>query len=116
MKTSLRALATLMAVAPLHRAAGLRSMILSSYQSVSGAGAKGVRELAEQVEKLHGMEDDLANPDPASLPVGDVFGKTIAYNEFLQMLTGAVTAAGDAAKAAVDSAAKAVAPAGDAKK
>jgi branched-chain amino acid transport system substrate-binding protein len=43
-------------------------------------------------------------------------GKTIAYNEFLQMLTGAVTAAGDAAKAAVDSAAKAVAPAGDAKK
>jgi len=34
-------------------------------------------------------------------------GKTIAYNEFLQMLTGAVTAAGDAAKAAVDSAAKA---------
>ena len=34
-------------------------------------------------------------------------GKTIAYNEFLQMLTGAVTAAGDAAKAAVDAAAKA---------
>ena len=34
-------------------------------------------------------------------------GKTLAYNDFLQMLTGAVTAAGDAAKAAVDSAAKA---------
>jgi hypothetical protein len=31
----------------------------------------------------------------------------MAYNEFLQMLTGAVTAAGDAAKAAVDAAAKA---------
>jgi aspartate-semialdehyde dehydrogenase len=70
----------LMAVAPIHRAGGLRSLIVSSYQSVSGAGQKGVRELAEQVEKLHGMEDELAHPDPDSLPVGDVFGKTIAYN------------------------------------
>jgi aspartate-semialdehyde dehydrogenase len=71
---------TLMAVAPLHRAAGLRSLVVSSYQSVSGAGARGVRELAEQVEKLHGMEDDLARPDLDALPVGEVFGKTIAYN------------------------------------
>jgi len=71
---------TLMAIAPLHRAAGLRSLILSSYQSVSGAGAKGVRELAEQVEKLHGMEEDLGSPDLDALPVGEVFGKTIAYN------------------------------------
>ena len=71
---------TLMAVAPLHRAAGLRSLIVSSYQSVSGAGAKGVRELAEQVEKLHGMEEELAYLDEDALPVGDVFGKTIAYN------------------------------------
>jgi aspartate-semialdehyde dehydrogenase len=71
---------TLMAVAPLHRAAGLRSMILSSYQSVSGAGAKGVRELAEQVEKLRGMEEELGSPDLDALPVGEVFGKTIAYN------------------------------------
>ena len=70
----------LMALAPLHRAAGLRSVSLSSYQSVSGAGAKGVRELTEQVEKLHGMEDDLARPEPDALPVGEVFGKTIAYN------------------------------------
>jgi aspartate-semialdehyde dehydrogenase len=70
----------LMAVAPLHRAAGLKALSVSSYQSVSGAGAKGVRELAEQVEKLRGMEDDLARPDPDALPVGDVFGKTIAYN------------------------------------
>ncbi len=71
---------TLMAVAPLHRIAGLRSLIVSSYQSVSGAGAKGVRELTEQVEKLHGMEEELANPDLDVLPVGEVFGKTIAYN------------------------------------
>ena len=70
----------LMALAPLHRAAGLKAVSLSSYQSVSGAGAKGVRELAEQIEKLHGMEDDLAHPDLDALPVGEVFGKTIAYN------------------------------------
>jgi aspartate-semialdehyde dehydrogenase len=71
---------TLMAVAPLHRAAGLRSLIVSSYQSVSGAGHKGVRELAEQVEKLRGMEEQLGRPDLDALPVGEVFGKTIAYN------------------------------------
>ena len=53
---------------------------MSSYQSVSGAGHRGITELAEQIEKLHGMEDDLAHPDPSALPVGEVFGKTIAYN------------------------------------
>ncbi len=70
----------MLAVAPLHRVAGLRSLVLSSYQSVSGAGWKGARELIEQIEKLHGREEELANADPASLPAGEVFGKTIAYN------------------------------------
>ncbi|MGH2678400.1 MAG: aspartate-semialdehyde dehydrogenase, partial [Actinomycetota bacterium] len=69
-----------MAVAPLHLAAGLRRMVASSYQSVSGAGQRGVRELLEQVEKLRGQEEDLARPDPASLPAGEVFGRTVAYN------------------------------------
>ena len=69
-----------MAVAPLHRAAGLRRVVASSYQSVSGAGQRGVRELLEQVEKLRGQEEDLARPDPASLPAGEVFGRTVAYN------------------------------------
>jgi aspartate-semialdehyde dehydrogenase len=70
----------LMAVAPLHRAAGLEALVLSSYQSVSGAGQRGVRELVEQIGKLHGMEEELGHPDAKALPVGDVFGKTIAYN------------------------------------
>jgi aspartate-semialdehyde dehydrogenase len=73
-------IAAMMAVAPLHRVAGLRSLVLSSYQSVSGAGAKGVRELAEQIEKLHGMEDDLGHAGYEAMPKGEVFGKTIAYN------------------------------------
>ncbi len=70
----------MMAVAPLHRAAGLRSLVLSSYQSVSGAGQKGIRELAEQVEKLHGTEEEMGHADWSSMPAGEVFGKTIAYN------------------------------------
>lgn len=71
---------TLMAVAPLHRAAGLRALSVASYQAVSGAGHKGVRELAEQIGKLAGSEEELGHPDPEALPRGEVFGKTIAYN------------------------------------
>lgn len=74
------AIVAVMAVAPLHWAAGLTSLVISSYQSVSGAGQKGVRELLEQVEKLRGEEEALSDPDPAALPSGDVFGRTIAYN------------------------------------
>lgn len=74
------AIVTVMAVAPLHWAAGLTSLVVSSYQSVSGAGQKGVRELLEQVEKLRGEEEALGRPDPGALPSGDVFGRTIAYN------------------------------------
>ena len=73
-------IAAMLAVGPLHRAAGLRSLVMSSYQSVSGAGMKGTRELAEQIEKLHGQEEALGDADFESLPLGDVMGKTIAYN------------------------------------
>ena len=70
----------MLAIGPLHRAAGLRSLNISSYQSVSGAGWKGTRELVEQIGKLHGQEEDLGRPDVDTLPIGEVFGKTIAYN------------------------------------
>ena len=70
----------MMALAPLHRAAGLRSIVLSSYQAVSGAGRDGTRELAEQIEKLHDRVDELGRPDLDALPAGDVFGKTMAFN------------------------------------
>jgi len=70
----------MLAVGPLHRAAGLRELVMSSYQSVSGAGWKGTAELIEQIEKLHGEEESLGHPDLDALPVGEVFGKTIAYN------------------------------------
>ncbi len=70
----------MMALAPLHRAAGLRSLVLSSYQAVSGAGRDGTRELAEQIEKLHDQVEELGRPDLDALPTGDVFGKTMAFN------------------------------------
>jgi aspartate-semialdehyde dehydrogenase len=65
---------------PLHRAAGLRSLVMSSYQAVSGAGWKGTRELAEQIEKIGGDVEALARPDHAALPRGQVFAKPIAFN------------------------------------
>ncbi|MEX0985631.1 MAG: aspartate-semialdehyde dehydrogenase [Actinomycetota bacterium] len=73
-------IAAMLAVGPLHRAAGCTSLVLSSYQAVSGAGWKGTRELAEQVEKMGGDVEGLAHPDHASLPVGEVFAKPIAFN------------------------------------
>ena len=67
-------------IGPLHRAAGLRRLVLSSYQAVSGAGHKGTRELDEQIEKLQGQVESLARPDHDALPRGELFAKPIAFN------------------------------------
>ncbi|HSM02398.1 MAG TPA: aspartate-semialdehyde dehydrogenase [Acidimicrobiia bacterium] len=40
----------LMALAPLHRAFGLKELVVSSYQAVSGSGHKGVAALVDEVE------------------------------------------------------------------
>jgi aspartate-semialdehyde dehydrogenase len=74
------AITALMPLGPLHKSFGLRFLVTSSYQSVSGSGMKGVRELPEQVEKLHDQVESLTRPDPDALPVGEVFGRTIAFN------------------------------------
>lgn len=42
----------LVALAPIHRAAGISRVNVATYQSVSGAGAKGVEELAKQTAAL----------------------------------------------------------------
>jgi aspartate-semialdehyde dehydrogenase len=73
-------IAAMLALGPLHRAAGLRSLVMSSYQAVSGAGWKGTRELAEQVDKMAVDVESLAHPDLGSLPSGEVFAKPIAFN------------------------------------
>jgi aspartate-semialdehyde dehydrogenase len=43
---------SLMALAPLHEAFSLQSVIASSYQAVSGSGAQGIIELEEQVKAI----------------------------------------------------------------
>lgn len=43
---------SLMALGPLHRAFGLKSIIASSYQAVSGSGAQGIAELEQQVHAI----------------------------------------------------------------
>jgi aspartate-semialdehyde dehydrogenase len=46
---------TLMALHPLHRAFGVKRIFASSYQAVSGTGAKAIEELERQVEQVvHG--------------------------------------------------------------
>ena len=42
----------LVAVAPLHRAKGLRRLVAATYQAASGAGAKGMNELIDQTRAV----------------------------------------------------------------
>jgi aspartate-semialdehyde dehydrogenase len=74
------AITALMAVGPLNREFGLTGLVLSSYQSVSGSGMKGIRELAEQVGKLGADVESLVSPDHDALPAGEIYGRTIAFN------------------------------------
>jgi len=62
----------LVAVTPLHRAAGVKRMVVSTYQAASGAGAAGMAELEQQTrEVLEGRE-----------PTREVFGVQYAFNLF----------------------------------
>lgn len=56
---------------PLHRHAGLKRVIVSTYQAVSGAGKAGIDELEHQVRDLFNMRDVRST---------DVFGERIAFN------------------------------------
>ena len=69
----------MMAVAPLHRAAGLRSMVATSYQSVSGSGQKGMAELSDQIEHFRDDQPALAQggwTDPGT----EVYSRPIGFN------------------------------------
>jgi aspartate-semialdehyde dehydrogenase len=71
-----------MALAPLHRAARIERMVVSTYQSVSGAGLVGINELDAQWAKLDGRSADLARAATFDRPLveGDVWSKPIAGN------------------------------------
>src|SRR3954467_2735610 len=65
----------------LHDAAGLRRVVVSPYQSVSGAGLKGVDELAEQVAKVGEQSASLTYDGTAvEFPEPNVFPAPIAFN------------------------------------
>jgi aspartate-semialdehyde dehydrogenase len=70
------------ALAPLHRAARIDRMIVSTYQSVSGAGIAGIEELEGQWAKLDGATDQLRRAATVEglLVPGDVWPKPIAGN------------------------------------
>jgi aspartate-semialdehyde dehydrogenase len=67
---------------PLHVAAGLRSLVVSTYQAVSGAGRSGVEELAVQVEdSIAGDIRRLTfHGDAFSMAAGENFPGSIAHN------------------------------------
>ena len=67
---------------PLHLASGLRSMTVSTYQAVSGAGREGVDELAVQLEKSLGSDVRVLTFDGSAfaLDAGVKFPATIAHN------------------------------------
>ncbi|MGH9184238.1 MAG: aspartate-semialdehyde dehydrogenase [Acidimicrobiales bacterium] len=69
------------ALAPLHREAGLRRLVISTYQAVSGAGLAGVAELDEQVRKVvDGAAALTFDGDAVEFPAPRVFPAPVAFN------------------------------------
>jgi aspartate-semialdehyde dehydrogenase len=68
-------------MAPLHREAGLRRLVVSTYQAVSGGGLAGTAELDEQVRKTADGAAALAFDGSAvDFPAPSVFAAPIAHN------------------------------------
>src|SRR5580704_13574078 len=66
---------------PLHDAAGLTRIIVSTYQAVSGGGVEAVRELAEQLAKTVDRAQDLTfDGNAVDYPPRSVYPVPIAHN------------------------------------
>ena len=76
-----------MAVAPLHRGVGVRSVISSSYQAISGAGRDGMVEFLDLSRKALEQVDGLRGHEPLDLPPPELFPHTPAFNVFPQCET-----------------------------
>ena len=74
-------MAAMPVLAPLHRAAGLRRLVVSTYQAVSGGGLAGVAELDEQARKV-AQEASALTFDGAAVgfPEPSVFSEPVAFN------------------------------------
>jgi aspartate-semialdehyde dehydrogenase len=82
------------ALAPLHHAAGIERMVVSTYQSVSGAGQVGMHELDEQWTKGDGQAERFrrAGAIDGAVAPGEVWDRPIAGNVI--PLAGSVRDAG----------------------
>lgn len=69
----------LMAAGPLHRRAGLRRMVATSYQAVSGSGQAGIEVLSHEIDVL-GKDEEALVRGGWSDPGGDLYARPIAYN------------------------------------
>ncbi|MER5974250.1 aspartate-semialdehyde dehydrogenase [Streptomyces sp. NPDC002055] len=66
---------------PLHREAGLSSLVATTYQAVSGSGLAGVAELDGQVRKVADRATELTHDGQAAdFPEPSVYQKPIAFN------------------------------------
>jgi aspartate-semialdehyde dehydrogenase len=66
---------------PLHAEAGLVSMVVATYQAVSGSGLAGVAELDEQVRKVADRASELAfDGEAVQIPAPRVYARSIAFN------------------------------------
>lgn len=66
---------------PLHDEAGLRRVVVATYQAVSGAGLKGVAELEEQVRKVgHDAAALTFDGSALEMPAPSAFARPIAFN------------------------------------
>jgi aspartate-semialdehyde dehydrogenase len=82
---------SLMALFPLHKKYGLKSIIASSYQAVSGSGAQGIAELKQQCEALANGGEIVSEVYPTQIafnviPQVDVFQPDNYTKEELKML------------------------------
>ncbi len=74
-------MAAMPVLAPLHRAAGLERLVISTYQAVSGGGLEGVAELDEQVRKVADRAAALAFDGRAvDMPAPHKFPRPVAFN------------------------------------
>ena len=65
---------------PLHAAAGLSRMVVSTYQAVSGGGLAGVEELAQQVEKAGDARSLTYDGSSVDMGQPSAFVEPIAFN------------------------------------
>lgn len=66
---------------PLHDEAGLKKLVVSTYQAVSGGGLEGIEVLASQIDHVGGKSRDLATGDATSLlPAPEKWAVPIANN------------------------------------